>query len=266
MLLERSVEVGGRGTRYLEAGSGWPLVLLHAFPLSADMWRPQLEAVPRGWRLLAPDLTGFGPAPRGAAHTLEDMAEDVTAWLDALRIDRAIIGGLSMGGYVTLVLFRIAPDRFEGLVLANTRAAADSDEGREGRDRMSALVREKGPAAVADQMLPKLLGETSLASRPELASRVRGMILGNGAEGLDGALQAMKNRADATPVLSSVGCPALVLTGAEDVLIPLAESEQMHRLLRRSQLATIPRAGHLSNLEASGDFNEALETFLRSNL
>ncbi len=219
-ILERSVAVAGRRIRYFEAGSGTPLVLLHAFPLSADMWRPQLERVPDGWQMLTPDLKGFGPAPAGAASTLDDMAAEVIAWLDALHVGRAAIGGLSMGGYVTLALFRAMPDRFSAMILANTRAAADSPEGRAGRDTMSALVRASGASAVAEQMLPKLLGETSRRSRPHLEPLVRGMIEANSVEGIDGAVQAMRNRPDATPLLSSVQCPALVITGAEDTIIP----------------------------------------------
>ncbi|MGH9370067.1 MAG: alpha/beta fold hydrolase [Vicinamibacterales bacterium] len=266
MIRELSADIGSRTVHYVEAGSGWPLVLLHAFPLSADMWRPQLEQVPEGWRVLAPNLRGFGPGASDAARTLSDMAEDVVGLLDALRIERAAIGGLSMGGYVTLALYRIAPERFSAMVLANTRAGADSAEGRAARDAMSALVREKGPEAVADQMLPKLLGRTSHESRPRLEPLVRAMIRANRTGGIDGAIQAMKNRPDATPLLATVGRPALVISGEEDVLIPLADSAEMDRLLPRSQLVTIPHAGHLSNLEAPDNFNEALGNFLRANI
>ena len=266
MVHERSADIGNRTVRYLEAGAGWPVVLLHAFPLSADMWRPQLEHVPNGWRMLTPDLRGFGPAAKDGARTLGDMAEDVIALLDALRIEQAAIGGLSMGGYVALTLFRIAPERFSAVILANTRAAAETPEGKAGRDKMSALVRAGGPAAVADQMVPKLLGKTSLHSRPHLPRLLRGLIEANTPEGIDGALQAMKERPDATPLLPTVGRPALVVTGDEYVLIPTSEAEAMHGLLPRAQLVTLPRAGHLSNMESPDDFSEALGNFLRANL
>jgi 3-oxoadipate enol-lactonase len=266
MVRECSATIGARSVRYLEAGSGWPLVLLHGFPLHADMWRPQLEQSPAGWRLLAPDLRGFGPSADGVARTLNDMAGDLVEWLDALRIERAVIGGLSMGGYVTLALFRSAPERFTGLILANTRSAADSDEARAGRDTMSALVREKGPAAVADAMLPKLLGETSRRTHPELESLIRALVAANRADGLDGAIHAMKSRADATPLLPGIGLPALVIAGAEDTIVPTHESEEMNRLLPRSHLVVLPRAGHLSNLENAADFSEALGNFLRANI
>jgi 3-oxoadipate enol-lactonase len=230
------------------------------------MWRPQLEDAPEGWRMLAPDLRGFGPASKHAAATLGDMARDVIAWLDALRIARAAIGGLSMGGYVTFALFRLAPDRFTAIVLANTKASVDTPEGRDGRDRMSALVRAGGPSAVAEQMIPKLLGETSRASRPHLAPLLRKLTEANPADGIDGAIQAMKERPDSTDLLPRMGYPALVIAGEEDALIPMTESEAMHRLLPRSQLVTLRQSGHLSNLETPAEFSAALWDFLRANI
>lgn len=266
MVHTRTARVGSRTVRYLEAGAGWPAVLLHAFPLSADMWRPQLERVPDGWRLLAPDLRGFGPDAAGGAQTLEEMGTDVLEWLDALQVDSAAIGGLSMGGYLALALYRMRPERFQRLVLANTRAAADSPEGREGRDRMLALVRASGPAAVADQMLPKLLGATSLRSRPDLPPLVRRMIEANRTEGIAGAIQAMKDRADSTALLPRITCPVLVIAGVEDTLIPIAESEHMQGAAPRAQLVKLAGAGHLSNLETPDAFSRALEDFLRASL
>jgi pimeloyl-ACP methyl ester carboxylesterase len=266
MVAERSIAIGHGTVRYLEAGAGWPVVLLHAFPLASDMWRPQLERAPDGWRLLAPDLRGFGPAAGAPAASLADMAEDVVRWLDALRIDTATIGGASMGGYVTFALFRQAPERFDAVVLANTRPGADSAEGRAAREKMRQLVRNSGPPAVADQMIPKLLGETSRVSRPDLAPVVRRLIEGNTADGIGGALQAMMERPDSTDLLPRIGRPALIVTGDEDTLIPVAEGDAMQRMLPRSQLVVLRRAGHLSNLEAPAEFSEALENFLRAHL
>ena len=266
MIAERTVDVSRRTVRYLEAGAGWPVVLLHAFPLASDMWRPQLERVPDGWRFLAPDLRGFGPAARDAAHTLRDMADDVLGWMDALRIDEATIGGASMGGYVTFALYAAVPDRFTGLVLANTKAAADTEEARAGRDKMSALVRASGPPAIADQMIPKLLGETSRASRPHLAPLLRRLIEGNSAQGIDGALQAMKERPDSTYLLPRINRPALIVSGAEDAVIPLSESESMQRQLPRANHVSLAAAGHLSSLEAPDEFSGAVHDFLRAHI
>jgi len=267
MLREAYIEIAGRRLRYLYAGSGWPLVLLHAFPLSADLWRPQLERVPRGWQFLAPDLRGFGPGSSGSGiGSLDDMAADVPAFLDALEIDRAAIGGLSMGGYITMALYRAAPERFTAMLLANTKATADSPEGRAARDQMVALVNREGPSAVANQMLPKLLGATSHGARPHLEPLVRRLIEGNTAGGIAAAIQAIRDRPDSMATLERAAVPALVITGDEDAIIPVSESEAMHGVMPRSQLVVLPSAGHLSSLEVPEDFSEALGTFLRANL
>jgi pimeloyl-ACP methyl ester carboxylesterase len=270
MVRETRTTTGGRARRYLDAGSGWPVVLLHAFPFSADMWRPQLERVPEGWRFIAPDLAGFGPdavAWSGATPpTVADMAADVQRFLDALEIDEAVIGGLSMGGYVTFALFRAAPQRFTGMILADTRPQADTPEGRDGRKTMIERARSGGPAAVADAMLPKLLGPTTRARRPALPPLVRQMIERERVDGIVGALEAMLARPDSTSDLARIACPALVIVGDEDEITPPADADMMHNQIARSRLVMLPEAGHLSNLEAPDGFTLALGDFLASNL
>ncbi len=268
MVRERTVEVGAERVRYLEAGAGWPVLLIHAFPLNADMWRPQIERVPDGWRFIAPDLRGFGSggAAPHATPSMDAFAGDIAALLDALEIDRAVIGGLSMGGYITFALLRKSPERFDAVLLANTRAPADTAEGVAARQKMSELVRAAGPRAVADQMTPKLLGQTTARARPHLADTVRAMIESNTAEGIDAAIHAMMRRPDSSPMLKAISVPALVVAGEEDTFIPLADAEALDRDIPRSRLVVLPGAGHLSNLEAAEDFSLALADFLASNL
>jgi pimeloyl-ACP methyl ester carboxylesterase len=268
MIRECHADTPARRIRYLEAGAGWPVVLIHAFPLSADMWRAQLQSVSDGSRFIAPDVRGFGgemPGP-AAEPTMDDFAGDVEALLNALEIERAVIGGISMGAYVLFALFRRAPERFSGIVLADTRAQADTPDGRQARRAMSELVRRDGPAAVADQMMPKLLGETTHRERPELAAEVRRMILGNTSAGIDAAIHAMMTRPDSTADLERVSVPTLVIVGEEDVLTPVADSEALHRGIERSQLVVLPRVGHLSCLESPDEFSRALSNFLASNI
>ncbi len=268
MVRECTVDVGGQPVRYLDGGAGWPVLLIHAFPLTADMWRPQIERTPGGWRFIAPDLRGFGGRSGGAhpAPSMDAFAGDLAALLDALEIDRAVIGGLSMGGYIAFALLRKSAERVGAVVLANTRAQADTAEGVAARRTMSELVRASGPRAVADQMLPKLLGSTSVRERPHLVNDVRAMIEVNGAEGIDGAIQAMMRRPDSTPMLKSISVPALVIAGEEDTIIPVSAAETLDREIPRSRLVVLPRAGHLSNLEAPDEFSLALADFLSSNL
>jgi pimeloyl-ACP methyl ester carboxylesterase len=259
----------GRRIRYLDTGAGRPVVLLHAFPLNADMWLPQLQAPPPGWRLIAPDLRGFRGLSSGADSgpvgrmTMDDYARDVIALLDHLKIDRAVVGGCSMGGYVTFAVWRLAPERVRGVVLANTRPQADSDEGRAKRAEMLALLDREGPAGVASEMLPKLLGRTSHASRPEVVSRVRQLVEASPAAAIGAAIGALRDRPDSTALLPGIGVPALVIAGDEDTLIPREAADQMFDALPDAQLCVIGSAGHLSSLEAPAVFNKALHTFLR---
>jgi 3-oxoadipate enol-lactonase len=262
------VETADRRLSYLESGAGWPVVLLHAFPLTAEMWRPQLEGVPEGWRFIAPDLPGFGESSGfdGTTPSMEGFATAVDLLLDALEIDRAVIGGESMGGYVAFALHRIAPARFTGMILSSTRAQADTPEGLAARTSMSDLVRASGPSAVADQMLPKLLGETTHRANPQLVSRVRRMIESNTTRAIDDAIRAMMRRPDSTPQLSRISVPALIVSGDEDTVVPRADAELLDRCIPRSLLVVLPRAGHLSNLEAPDDFSLAVRDFLSANI
>jgi 3-oxoadipate enol-lactonase len=270
---EHHAEINGGHGRWLEAGAGWPLVLLHAFPLSADMWRPQLERVPSGWRFIAPDLRGFGPAtdPSGSgppprADSIDEYARDVRTLMDVLHIDDATIGGLSMGGYVALAMFRLAPQRFSGIVLADTRADADTPEAREGRVKMRTRLSESGVSAIADQMLPRLLSEATRRDDPALVAHVRSLIEANAADALDAALAAMMGRPDATPDLPRISCPALVIVGEADEVTPPALAHAMHAALPRALETLIPGAGHLSSLERPDAFSTALHDFLLAHL
>ena len=253
MLAERRVN----GTRYLEAGTGWPVVLLHAFPMTADMWRPQLERVPADWHYIAPDLHG---------STVDDMASGVLKLLDSLHIDGAVVGGLSMGGYVTLALYRIEPERLHGMMLADTRATADTPEARAQRERLIALVREKGSAAIVEEMLPKLLGKTALQERDDLQTLVREIAGGVPPQDVEAALTAMLRRPDSTPLLDRISFATLVICGDEDAATPLAEVEQLHQHIPRSRFVVLHGAGHLSNLEKPDEFSLALSDFLVANI
>ena len=255
--------------RYLEAlprPSARPertLVLIHAFPLDERMWEPQLALAAAGWRVIAPHVRGTnGSLPGATVATMDDCAADVIDLLDALHVERAVIGGLSMGGYVTFALFRHAPRYFGGMVLADTRPQADTPETAEGRKRLLAVVREKGAAAVADEMLPKLLGETTRQNKPHIVAEVRDLIRSVSPDAMAGAISALMSRPDSTPILSSIHCPTLILVGDEDALTPPPLSEDMQRAIGGAELVVVPRAGHLSSIEQPEVFNAALAQFL----
>jgi len=248
------------------------LILLHAFPLNAYMWERQLALASHGWRILAPHYRGIedprsptrepGRGGGPLATTVDDQAADVIDLLDSLPIEDAVIGGLSMGGYVAFALFRRAPTYFRGLVLADTRSQADTPEGREGRIKMLDLVHGRGPEAIANEMLPKLLGATTHATRPAIVAEVRSMILSNTSEWIASAIRVLMSRPDSTPVLTSIRVPTLIVVGDEDVLTPVSAAEDMHSRIAGSDLVRIPAAGHLPNLEQPEAFDAALARFL----
>jgi len=263
-ITQRTVDTARGPMTWLEAGAGWPLVLLHAFPLTAEMWRPQLERVPADWRFIAPELSSAVP-PSGE-RTIDDYAADVGALLDTLKVDEAVIGGLSMGGYIAFALFRRSPELFTGMILADKRPQADSPQGREGRVKMRELVASEGVGAVADQMLPRLLSKQTMEKQPELVRRVREIIESNTPRAVDAALDAMMTRPDSTPDLPRMSCATLVIVGEEDSVTPPSEADAMHQAIERSVLVSLPGAAHLSSLEQSDAFSRALADFLLSHI
>lgn len=243
------------------------LVLIHGFPLSARTWEPQLGLADHGWRIIAPSLRGFdGTSPSTVATSIDDFAGDVIDLLDALHIENAVIGGLSMGGYITFAMFRHAPGYFRGMILADTRAQADTPEGVEGRKKMIAAVREQGAAAAAEAMLPKLLCDVTRSNTPSVVEQIRAMILANPTDTIVGAITALMSRPDATPLLSQIHCPTLVIVGEQDALTPPDLSRQIQQGIRGAGLAIIPDAGHMSNMEQPVAFNDVLARFLDRNV
>jgi pimeloyl-ACP methyl ester carboxylesterase len=251
---------------YEETGAGRPLVLLHAFPLSRQMWRSQLAGLCAEARVIAPDLRGFGESgPFTGIPSIERMADDVAALLDRLGIAEPVaLGGLSMGGYVALAFARRHPRRLRALILADTRAEPDDDAGKANRDKMIALVNERGPKAVIDQMLPKLLSDQTQKQRPQLVEEVVRIATAQTKDAIAAALVALRDRADARSWLSSVRVPTLVLVGAEDTLTPPAMAENLVAGIAGARLEKLPAAAHLSNLEQPEHFNRLVQGFLKT--
>jgi pimeloyl-ACP methyl ester carboxylesterase len=255
----------GGQTAYLEAGIGRPLVLLHAFPLSKAMWRPQLEPLAAVARVLAPDLPGFGGS-RGfdGPPSVEVMADRVAEFLDALHVrEPVILGGLSMGGYVALAFARRHADRLRGLILADTKADPDDEAGKANRDRLIDLTSKSGPEMLIDQMLPKLVGSDTAARGAGVMQEIRTTASAQPPAGVMDGLRALRDRPDATPGLAAITVPTLVIVGEQDTVTPPAKAEELARAIRGSRLVKLPGAGHLANLEQPADFNAAVLAFVR---
>lgn len=249
---------------YEETGRGLPVVLLHAFPLSGRMWRFQEEAFAGTVRLIIPDLPSFGNSARQTSPSVPDMAAEVAALLDHLRIHEPVfIGGLSMGGYAAFEFYRQFPARVRGLGLFSTRASADTEEARAKRMKTIELIEKSGLEPFIQAVTPNLLGRTTLEKNPEAAAFVREMILANRPEGVTDSLRAMAARRDSTDLLGTIRVPVLVAAGDEDLFIPLAEAEKMHQAVPGALFARMSGAGHLVNLETPEKFNEVLGGFLK---
>ena len=248
---------------YDDVGVGPAVVLIHGYPFNRSMWNEQTEALTSRFRVVTPDLRGLGESDTSEGPaTMDRMAQDVAALMDQLRIDQAVIGGLSMGGYVALAFVKQFPARVKALVLADTRAQADTEEGKQTRSQQADKALAEGMAGIADAMLPKLLTPETVSKRPEVVKRVRDMMLKTKPQGAASALLGMAEREDHSDFISTIRVPTMILVGREDAITPVADSEKMKSQIATSHLVVIDNAGHVSNLEQTERFNFALLKFL----
>ncbi|MVP01825.1 alpha/beta fold hydrolase [Paenibacillus lutrae] len=255
--------IHGLQTYYQEQGSGPALLLLHGFPLDHRMWQDQIDYFKTTHRVIAPDLRGLGQSdPHKDLITLDHLADELLLLLDQLQVEKAVLAGFSMGGYVAFSLMRKAPQRFAGLVLANTRPDADPLEGQINRMKMAASLLEKGTHAAADSMIPKLLTEETLASRPSLAEELNQQILDMDALGLVHATLAMAFRKDSTELLAEIEVPTLVIAGEKDTITTPELMRTMASQLPQAEYVQIEGAAHLTTRENPQAFNQHLEQFL----
>lgn len=252
-----------RGTRYnyLDQGEGIPIVWIHGFPLTSEMFRSQFT-IP-GFRHIAPDLPGFGQTETPGAQSIDDYAGDIVAIVDQLPAERAIFAGFSMGGYIAMGVCRVAAERVAGLILIGTKETSDTPEGLAGRSAMIESVEKRGPIAAIDAMLPKMLTRESFDAAAPVVREAKAIMGEASSAGVINSLRAMAARPDSTEVLRTLSVPALVVVGEQDPIISSADTDRMASLMRGAAVARIPRAAHLANMERSGDFNRAVANFLQ---
>jgi 3-oxoadipate enol-lactonase len=250
---ELAVEVRGRGP---------PILFIHGFPFNRSLWRHQLAAL-SGWTGIAPDLRGAGAssAPAGG-YSMARYADDLVRVLDALALDRAVVCGQSMGGYIMFELLRRRSDRVRAAVLCHTKAEPDTADAKRGRDEMAALAEREGTAAVADRLLPRLLAPATFAGQPEVVATVREMIEATPVPGLVGALRALRERPDSTATLSAIRVPALVVAGGDDQIAPPDGMRTMASAIAGAKFVQVSAAAHLAPLEQPLVTNRLLADFL----
>lgn len=253
--------VNGTELSYRDSGNSKDVVLLlHAFPLHSGMWARQITALEKRHRVIALDYRGLGKsAVPPEAFSMAMLAEDVRALLQHLRIERAGVAGLSMGGYLAFELYRQLPGLFRGVALCDTKAGADTEEGKAGREKFAKTAIERGLGWVADEMIPKLLRPEP---DPAAVKEVRSLITAGTPAGVAAAQRAMAGRPDSTPTLAAMTCPVLAIVGEQDGLTPPAEAEKMVATAKKAKLVRIPAAGHLPCVENPEPFNRALSEFL----
>ncbi len=261
------LELNGRRVSYLDEGAGEPVVcFVHGFPVEAELWRPQIDhLVARGHRCLAPNLFGFGgsdvPAEK-ADYSIPGYADQVAGLLEALGTGPVVLAGLSMGGYIALDLVHRRPELVRALVLADTRAEADTDEGRQRRaDQQTFLAGGGERSSLADGLIDALISKRG-PEREEAIRRARGFMLATPVEGWIGALEAMRTRVDATGRLGDIAVPTLVLVGEDDNLTPVSAATTLAEGIPGAELVVLPEVGHVSNLEGPHEFTMALDRFL----
>lgn len=238
------------------------VIFLHGFPHRRSLWAPQLAALSSHVRCIALDLRGFGESTVAPPYSMDQYADDVAGFMDALGIQRAVICGLSMGGYVAFSMWRRHRERVHSLVLADTKATADSEEAREKRRAMAQLARERGSTAVADALLPGMVGKHTRETSPQVVDSVYRMLASANVAGIVGALEALRERPDSTATLPTIDVLSLVVVGEDDVLTPVADAEAMHRSIYGSRLRVLAQAGHVSNVERPAAFNQVVSEFL----
>jgi 3-oxoadipate enol-lactonase len=256
--------VNGIRMAYRDRGRGHQttLLLIHGFPLDGRLWSAQLSGLASMTRVIVPDLRGCGRSDAPPGHyTMDQYAADLVALLDSLGVLHAVVGGLSMGGYIAFALWRRHPERVRALVLADTRAEPDSPQGRANRDATAARIREIGPAAFAAEMLPRLVAPAGMENPHRKTDALR-MMAAQPVEGLIGALGAMRDRPDSRELLYGISVPTLVLVGSEDGLTPPADARAMAGAIPGARVVEAPGSGHLSPLENPRAVNAALRRFL----
>jgi 3-oxoadipate enol-lactonase len=264
-VIAKNIEVNGINVGYFDEGpaNGIPIIFIHGFPFSKEMWKEQVNALSDTHRVIAYDVRGHGDSERGAAQfSIAQFADDLFFFMDALKIEKAILAGLSMGGYIALNAIQQQPQRIARLILCDTQCGADSDEGREKRKKTIAFIQKNGLSVYAEESLKNLFAPTSFTDKKDEVTFIKETILNTRAENICLTLQALADRKETCSSLPQINVPVSILVGKEDKITSPELALKMQTLIKGSSLHIIEGAGHLSNLENPNQFNAHVKTFL----
>jgi pimeloyl-ACP methyl ester carboxylesterase len=258
-------QIRGIKMGYEDTGDGFPLVFVHGHPFDRSMWREQTAAFDSKYRIIAPDLRGYGESEAVADKTiLEEFARDIASLLDELKVDKIILCGLSMGGQILFEFYRLCPERVRALVLADTFAQLDDAERKQGRYDTAERLLLEGMHDYAEEVLPKMIAQETIEKQPAVAAHVLAMMRGTSPKGAAAALRGRAERPDYSPLLPQINVPTLIVVGSLDEFTPVADAEFMRDRLPNSKMAVIEGAGHMPNLENPAEFNRIVEEFLKT--
>lgn len=257
----------GFGIEYAIEGhrTGLPVVFIHGFPFSKEMWKPQIDALKKDHYLITYDVRGHGASDVGdGQYTVECFVDDLIGLLDHVKVSRAVVVGLSMGGYIALRAIERNPERFRALVLCDTRSEADGNEGKIKRAQQAKTVKSGGMKKFAETFLKAVFHEATFQTNPQAVEMIRDMIERSSPLAVAGTLTALAARTDTTSSLYNIKVPTLIVVGKHDMLTPPSASHAMKEKIPSAALHIIPGAAHLSNLENPEEFNARLEKFLKA--
>jgi 3-oxoadipate enol-lactonase len=257
--------INGIEAYYEDSGnsSALPIVLVHAFPLSHEMWQPQIDPLASKYRVISYDIRGHGKSGIGdGQYMLEFFVDDLIGLLDFLQLDKAVLCGLSMGGYIVLRAAERNPERIYAMILADTQSKSDSNEAKIKRTAAIKLLKTKGVQAYADSFAKGAFAPENYSGKTDAVDKIKQIIQSNTPLGIGGAILALAGRTDTTSFLSKVKIPTLIIVGESDALTPVSLSEEMRAQIPDSEMHVIGHAGHLSNLENPDEFNKHLLNFL----
>jgi len=263
--MEKSAILNGININYIVAGEGEAIVLIHGHPFDHSMWQPQIDAFSDRFKVIVPDLRGYGKSnlPETSTTRFEDYATDILLLLDVLGVNSFHVAGLSMGGQLAMETYRQAPSRVKSLILADTFASLDTPEAKKARNEGADRMEREGMGGYASESIHKMIKAEHVTTMPEVAAHVMRMMTSTNPKAAATAMRARSERIDhLTEVLPKIEIPVLVVVGRQDEFTPVAKAEEMHAALKNSKLIIIEDAGHMPNLERPGKFNEIVLEFL----